>query len=121
MNTQAFGDWSTWSGPLMQLQQINQAAAEKVIRECISYCSDNAATVVKCTQTMPRTTSPEDFFNTQMKLWTQQGEKNLEFLQNVFQIYQDTVKEHCNWTEDKVSSAMKHANKAVKKTVEDDK
>lgn len=120
MNTQAmFGDWSVWSGPLMQLQQINQEAAEKVIRECISYCSDNAATVVKCTQTMPRTTSPEDFFNTQMKLWTQQGQKNLDFFQNIFKIYQDTLKDHCTWTEEKVSAAMKNVSRPMKKHTEE--
>lgn len=112
MNTYAtYGDWSTWSGPLMELQQMNQAAAEKVVRECISYCSDNAATAVKCTQTMQRVTSPEDFMSTQIKLLSQQGSKNLEFMQNIFQIYQDALKEHCHWTEEKVSSAMKTASK----------
>lgn len=114
MNTQtAFADWSVWSGPLMELQQIHQQAAEKVIRECISYYSDNAATAVKCTQTMQRVTSPEDFFSTQWKLMSQQNEKNFEFLQNLFQIYQDTFKEHSSWTEDKVSSAMKTAAKGT--------
>jgi hypothetical protein len=114
-----FADWSTWSSPFLELQQINQAASEKIIRECISYYSDNIASAVKCTQTMQRVTSPEDFFSTQMKLLSQQGEKNLEFYQNLFQIYQDAIKNHTEWTEEKVSSAIKTAGKAVKKTAED--
>lgn len=120
MGTQAqYADWSVWSGPLMELQQINQAAAEKVIRECISYYSDNAASAVKSTQTMQRVNSPEDFFTTQLKLLTQQGAKNMEFFQNIFQIYQDAIKDHTQWTEEKVSSAMKNAGKAVRKNAED--
>lgn len=111
MNNQAYGDWSAWSAPLIELQQMNQAAAEKVVRECISFYSDNAATAVKCSQTMQRVTSPEDFVSTQMKLLAQQGEKTLEFLQNIFQIYQTAIKEHSHWTEEKVSKAMKSTGK----------
>lgn len=109
----AFADWSVWSGPFMELQQINQAAGEKLVRECISYYSDSAANTVKCTQTMQRVTSPEDFVNTQMKLLSQQGEKTMEFMQNIFQIWQDAFKDHARWTEDKVSSAVKTAGKAA--------
>ena len=116
MNTHtAFGDWSTWSAPLMELQQINQQAAEKVVRECISFYSDNAATIVKCAQTMQRVTSPEDFFSTQMKLLSQQGEKNMHFLQNMFEIWQDAVKDQGRWTEDKVSTAVRKTSNAGKK------
>lgn len=120
MATQAYADWSTMTGPFLELQQINQAASEKVVRECISYYSDNTAAAVKCMQTLPRVTSPEDFINTQMKMLTQQGEKTLEFLQNIFQIYQDAMKDHCQWTEEKVQTAMKTAGKAAKKVAEPD-
>lgn len=112
----AYGtDWSTWATPFMQLQQINQATIEKVIREWISFSSDNAAATVKYTQTMQRVSGPEDFFQTQMKLLSQQGEKNLAFLQNLGQIYQEAFKEHYNWTEEKMSSAVKNAGAVVKK------
>ncbi|HSX20109.1 MAG TPA: phasin family protein [Gammaproteobacteria bacterium] len=114
MNTQtAFSDWSVWTGPFTELQQMNQEAGEKIVRECISYYSDCAANTVKSTQTLQRVTSPEDFISTQMKLLSQHGEKTLEFIQNVSQIYQDAFKKHCNWTEDKVSNAVKTASKAT--------
>lgn len=119
MGAQAYADWSVWTGPFMELQQINQTAAEKVVRECISFYSDGAASAVKCTQSMQRVSSPEDFMSTQMKLLTQQGEKNLEFLQNIFQIYQDAIKNHARWTEDKVSTAIKTASKGSKRQEEE--
>lgn len=114
MNAQtSFGDWSAWAGPFVELQQINQAATERVIRECISFYSDTAANTVKCTQTMQRVNSPEDFFNTQMKLLSQWGEKNLEFMQNIFQIYQDVLSDQGRWTQEKVSTAVKNAGRAA--------
>lgn len=116
MSTQNYPDWSNWtnwSGPLTELQKINQEASERVIRECISFCSDTTGTAIKCMQTMPRITSPEDYFNLQMKLFSQQGEKVLEFTQNVFNIYQDTLKDHFHWTEDKVGTLGKKAAAAT--------
>lgn len=121
MNNATFADWSTWSAPFTELLQINQNAAEKVVRECIAYCSDNAAHAVRCTQAMQRVTSPQDYISTCMNLFTKQGEKNLEFMQNLAQIYQDAAKEHCNWTEDKVNNAMKTANKVAKRPEDDRK
>lgn len=117
--SQNFADWSLWSAPFAELQQMNQEASEKVVRECISYYSDNAAAAVKCMQTMPRLTSPEDYTNTMMKILSQQGEKGLEFMQNVFQIYQDAIKDHAQWTEQKVSSAIKTASRGAKKFTEE--
>lgn len=121
MNAQtAFGDWSTWSAPLTELQQINQQAAEKVVRECISFYSDNAATAVKCAQTMQRVSTPEDFFQTQMRLLSQQGEKNMHFLQSMFEIWQDAIKEQGRWTEDKVSTVVRKTTNATKRQSSDD-
>lgn len=114
MGNSTYAEWSVWATPWMELQQVNQEASEKLVREYISYYTDNTATLVKALQTLPRTTSPEDFVNTQMKLLTNQGEKTLEFMQNVFQIYQDAIKNNCQWTQEKVSTAMKSANSNVK-------
>ncbi len=118
MNHQAFGDWSVWSTPFTELQKINQEATEKVIRECINFCSDNTGTAIKCMQTLPRITSPEDYVSTQMKLMTQQGEKTLEFAQNIFQIYQETLRDHFQWTESKVNNVVKTTNKARRQSEE---
>lgn len=115
MTTPNFPEWSNWSGPLMELQKINQEASERIIRECISFCSDTTGTAIKCMQTMPRVTSPEDYFNLQMKLFSQQGEKALEFTQNVFTIYQDAMKDHFHWTEDKVATLGKKTSQMAGK------
>ena len=118
MVSQNFPDWSNWSGPLTELQKIQQDAQERIIRECISYCSDTTGTAIKCFQTMPRATGPEDYFNLQMKLLSQQGEKAVEFTQNVFSIYQDAMRDHFQWTEDKVGTTFgkkskKHESEAA--------
>jgi hypothetical protein len=111
---QTFADWSVWSAPLVELQQINQAALEKVTREFISFYSDKAAETAKAVQILQRTNSPEDFFPTLLKMATKQSEQNLEFIQNIFQIYQNVIKEHCQWTEEKVNTAVKTAGKSAK-------
>jgi hypothetical protein len=118
MSNQTYADWSVWATPYNELQKINQAASEKVIRECISFYTDSTTTIVKSMQTLPKFSSPEDFVGTQMKLLTKQGEKNLEFMQNIFQIYQDAIKENTQWTESKVNTALKTVDK-VKKSYED--
>ena len=111
MSNQTFGDWSAWSTPFTELQKINQEASEKVIRECIAYYSESTGIAIKCMQTLPRVTSPEDYLSTQMKIWSQQGEKMMEFAQNVFQIYQDTLREHFQWTEAKVNNVVRTTTK----------
>lgn len=106
MYNQESAPWSVWTAPLVELQQINQKASEKIVRECISFFSENAATSVKMMQNMPQMTNTEDFVSVQMKAFTQQGEKTLEFIQNIFKIYQDVMKEQCQWTKEKVSTAV---------------
>lgn len=114
MMAQNFPDWSSWSNPYMELQKINQEASERVVRECIAYCSEATGTAVKCMQTLPRVTSPEDYFNMQMKILSQQGEKALEFTQNIFSIYQEALKNHFQWTEDKVGTTFNKMSKVRK-------
>jgi hypothetical protein len=117
---QAFNvDWSTVSAPLQELQKINQETSEKVTREFISYWTDCTGTAMKCAQTMPRITSPEDFVNTQIKIYTQQLDNFLEFSQNVCKIYQDAIKDNARWSEDKVNTAFKTATVKAKKSAEE--
>lgn len=103
------------TGPLAELQKINQAASEEIIRETISFCSDNTGSALKYSQTMPRISSPEDYFSTQVKLFAQQGEKVLDYTQNVFQIYQDTLRKQLDWAQDQFTAAVKTAAAKGKK------
>ncbi len=119
VNTQTFADWSTWTGPFAELQQINQEAAEKAIREYISYYSDNAACAVKGVQNMQRVSNPEELLSTQMKLLAQHGEKTANFFASLGKIWQDVVKEHYDWSQHKVNSAIKTATKGAKKDLDD--
>ncbi len=115
MSAQPFTDWTSMSTPFAELQKMGQETSEKVIRECISYCSDNTASAVKYSQTMPRLSSAEDYVNLQWKLAFQQGEKAMEFVQNLFQIYQEALRNHMQWSEQKVNTAMKTAGNKGKK------
>jgi hypothetical protein len=109
MNMQSFTEWTSWSTPFVD---VNREASEQAVRECISFCSDNTATAVKYMQTMPRITSWEDWVNMQTKLLMQQGEKTLEFSQNLFQIYQEAFKKHMQTTQQKVNTAVKSTSKS---------
>lgn len=115
MSNQQYADWSSWNKSWTELAEISKETSEKVVRECISYYSDCTATVMKYMQTVPRVTGPEDFVNTQMKVINQQNSKNLEFVQNIFNIFQESIKNNTTWTEREVSTAMKNTSKAVKK------
>lgn len=115
MNNQTHGDWSLWATPFVELQQMMQSNVEKITREYISYFSDTVATAVKSTQILPRVTSPEDFAMMQMKLLSQQNAKNLEFIENVFQIWHDAAQSQGQWTEEKVSSAIKNKTTTASK------
>lgn len=106
MVASTYPDWSSWSTPWTELQQISQEAHEKMVRECISYCSDTTGTAIKCMQTMPRLTGPEDYFNLNMKLMTQQSEKTVEFVNNMAKICQQAMTDHYQWTEDKVGTTF---------------
>jgi len=112
MLNQKFADWSNegknlWE-PFLELQKINGEATEKMIRECIAFCSDNTGTMLKCAQMAPRINRPEDFSSTNIKLFAEQGEKVLECAQNVLQIYQEALKDYCQWADEKVSHAFKN-------------
>lgn len=111
-------DWSAMTGPLLELQKINQKASEELIRETISFCSDNTGSALKYTQTTPRATNPEDLLGIQVKLFAQQGEKVFEYAKNVFEIYQNTFKEQLEWSEGQFSTAVKTASLKAKKAGE---
>ncbi len=118
MVASTFTDWSSWSQPWTELQQINQAAQEKMVRECISYCSDTTGTAIKCMQTMPRITGPEDYFNLNMKLMTQQSEKTAEFVNNIIKICQQAMADQYQWTEDKVGTTFNKKSKTKRESTD---
>jgi predicted transcriptional regulator len=113
-------DWSNLSGPLLELQKINQNTYEEVMREWIAFCSDNTGFAMKCAQTLPRTSSPEDLISTQVKLCAQKGHDVLDLAQNLFKIYQDALRKQLDLAEDQLSTAVKTTSGKIKKAAEHD-
>ncbi len=106
MGNQNYSDVFNINEPLAELQKMAKDFSEKMIRECISFSTDASGVAVKYLQTMPRITSTEDFANTHLKLVSQQSEKILEYTQNIFKIFQDTLQEQNSWAEEKFSKAI---------------
>lgn len=98
-------DWTAMTGPLTELHKINQKASEEIIRASISFGSDFVGTSMKY---VPKANNPEDFYSAQLKILAQQGEKVLEYTQNIFQIYQSAIKEQLAWAEEECGHALKN-------------
>lgn len=113
-----FGDWSELGGFFSEIHKLNQGISEKMIREYISFCSDQTSTVMKCMQTLPRTTDPEDFVSTQMKFMSEHSEKVLGYAQNMFQIYQEALKQYFSFAEGSVNTVLKSNLAKTKKPAE---
>lgn len=105
-----FADWTAEGKnamePFLELQRMGGEISEKMMREHISFCSDNAGTFIKCMQTAPRMTRAEDMGAMQIKLIAEQGEKVVEYTQNMLKICKDALKNYCEWTEEKMSTAL---------------
>ena len=107
-------EWSKVSEPFVELNKINQKALEEVVRETISFYNDCASTVLTNAQTMPRVTGPEDFFKSQSKTVSQQFEKGLSYMENLFRIGAETAREQSKWAEEKFNTAVKTSSNVMK-------
>jgi len=110
-------DWSSLSQNLIEIQKINQKAAEELAREYTSLCSEGVGTAFSLAQ-MPRT-NPEDFAkdvaSTQLKLFTRQGNLLLESAQTMFNICQKALKEQLAWAEGQLDTASSVVQSSVAK------
>jgi hypothetical protein len=113
-----FNDWTSWSAPLQELGEIQRKTAEAASREYVNFCTELAGETFKYVQTLPRLTSPEDIVNTNLKVGLQVADKFLGCIRNTFDIYEEALKEHFDWTENKVSTALKTGAYKAKKASE---
>jgi hypothetical protein len=107
-------EWSKVAEPFVELNKINQKAAEEAVRESISFYNDCASTVLSYAQTLPRVTGPEDFFKTQAKVVSQQLEKVLSYTESLAKIGAETLREQSKWAEDKFNTAVKTTSSVMK-------
>ncbi len=107
-------EWSKVSEPFVELNKINQKAAEEMVREGISFCNDCASVALSHAQTLPRVTGPEDFFKMQAKAVSQQLEKLLSYTESIAKIGAETFREQSKWVEEKFNTAVKTSSSVMK-------
>lgn len=102
MNTsfQDFANWSnTWASmgkaaqPFFDLQKINSTTVEQLIQENVSLWSDNMGNYVKLMQNINKTNRPDELTREWMTYFTEQGNRNLQYIQNLLEIAKQTMQE----------------------------
>jgi len=114
MNYGNNAEWSKVAEPFVELNKINQKAAEEMVRESISFYNDCASSTLSYVQTLPRLTGPEDFFKTQAKAVSQQLEKFLSYTESLAKIGAETIREQSKWAEDKFNTVVKNTSSVMK-------
>lgn len=107
-------EWSKTAEPFVELNKINQKAAEEAVRESISFYNDCASTALSYAQTLPRVSGPEDFFKAQAKAVSQQLEKFLSYTERLSKIGSETIREQSKWAEDKFNTAVKNTSSVMR-------
>lgn len=94
----------SFTEPMFDMQRVIMPYLERITRENISLYTDSMANFIQHMQSCNKINRPEDFMRAQLNFISEQGEKNLQFAQNVLKINEDTLKEFSQFMNDKIET-----------------
>lgn len=115
MNTtfQDFANWSSaWASmgktfqPFFETQKINSNLIEQLTQENLSLWSDNMGCYVKFMQDLNKTQRPEEYSRAWMGYMAEQSSRNVQYLQNLLEIYKHSMQEYTHSMQGKVENAF---------------
>lgn len=106
MMGQNFNNWFNLNNnlkPWFDMQNINNSAAEKIIKQLLETSNENTAAWLKYLQTLNTSSSNKELFNSQLEMLSNINLKNIECMKNLSETCMDFIKESKKWTQENMS------------------
>lgn len=104
-----------FTAPMYDMQKLVMPISERISRENISLWTDTMSSLARYLQDMNKSNRSDDFIRTQLHYIEEQGEKNLQYGQNVLKICEESLKDYCGWLEGKLTSVFNEVEAVSRK------